>query len=238
MENPFGNVDLERALAEGCFVVIPAYNEGEAIEEVVREVLRLCPRVAVIDDGSSDETAEAAWRAGACVLRHVLNRGQGAALQTGIRFALERGARFVVTFDADGQHRVEDVPALLEPLVSGRAEIALGSRFLGAAENIPRGRRILLKAGVVFTRVVNGVRLTDTHNGLRAFSRRAAEAIDIKLDRMAHASEMIDLVRRSRLPFVEVPVRIRYTRRSLAKGQRSGNAFRIVVDYLLGRMIK
>lgn len=196
------------------------------------------PNVVVVDDGSTDGTLDVARRSAKYVLRHVINRGQGAALQTGIEFALRHGARFILTFDADGQHRVEDIPAMLEPIWRGECEITLGSRFLGKAVNIPSTRRNLLRLAVLFTKIVNRVKLTDAHNGLRAFSRRAAETIHITMDRMAHASELIDQIRLSGLPFREVPVEIRYTVYSLAKGQSSRGALRIVWQYLLGRVFQ
>ncbi|MBI4719291.1 MAG: glycosyltransferase family 2 protein [Planctomycetes bacterium] len=223
------------ATRDCVFIVIPAYNEAERIGRTVAEMRAEYPQVVVVDDGSSDATAAAAATAGAQVLRHVINRGQGAALQTGIEYALRRGAGFVVTFDADGQHDVADVAGLLSPILRGECDITLGSRFLGGAEGLPRTRRALLRAAVLFTRLISRVRLTDTHNGLRAFSRRAAAKLDITLDRMAHASEIIDQIRRSGLPFREVPVRIRYTAYSLAKGQSARGALRILFDYLLRR---
>jgi glycosyltransferase involved in cell wall biosynthesis len=221
----------------GACAVIAAYNEGPAIREVVRGLVAAGVDVVVVDDGSADDTGERARRAGATVLRHELNRGQGAALQTGISYALARGAEIVVTFDADGQHAVDDLPRLIAPLRAGTAEIALGSRFLEGGREVPRSRRALLRAAVAFTRVASGVRLTDAHNGLRAFSRRAAARLDLKLDRMAHASEIVDQIRRSGLPFVEVPVRVRYTEYSRRKGQSSIAALKIAADYLLGRLL-
>ena len=191
-----------------------------------------------LDDGSTDETARRAAEAGAVVLRHVINRGQGAALQTGIAWALARGAEYVVTFDADGQHEPGDLPHLLAPLLRGEADFALGSRFLaGRPVEVPRLRRWVLRAGIGFTWLASGMRLTDAHNGLRAFSRRAALALDLRLDRMAHASELIDQIRSSGLGCVEVPVRVRYTDYSRSKGQGSANALRIAADYLLGRIL-
>lgn len=175
--------------------------------------------------------------AGAVVLRHIVNRGQGAALQTGLEYALGAGAQFVVTFDSDGQHAVEDISALLAPLVRGEAEIALGSRFLDSTQtSIPFVRRAVLRAGIVFTRVTSGARVTDTHNGIRAFSREAATRLRISMDRMAHASELLDQVVAGGLRYVEVPVRIRYTAYSRQKGQRSSAAFRIALDYIIARV--
>lgn len=225
-------------LRESAFIVVPAYNEAEVIAEVVTALRDAYTNVIVVDDGSRDETALAARSARASVLRHAINRGQGAALQTGIDYALLCGAKYIVTFDADGQHDVADIARLLKPIAAGDCEISLGSRFLGSAVNLPASRRVLLKLGVLFTRFTSGVSLTDVHNGLRAFSRRAAERIQIRLDGMAHASEMIDLIRRSELAYREVPVTIRYTDYSRAKGQSSRGALRIALHYLLGRVVR
>ena len=220
------------------YVVIAAFNEAESIGDVVRELIVRYPHVVVVDDGSSDATAELALAAGACVLTHLINRGQGAALQTGISYALGRGAELIVTFDADGQHDVADIAALLNPIYDGRAHITLGSRFLDKREKMPLGRRIVLFFGIIFTRLMARARLSDAHNGLRAFSRYAAQRIDLQLDRMAHASEIVDQVVQSGLPYREVPVRVRYTAYSLRKGQRNGAALRVAFDYLMARLMR
>lgn len=218
-------------------IVIPAYNEGAAISHVVSSVPIWCTSL-VVDDGSMDDTAQRAADAGAMVLRHVVNRGQGAALQTGIEYALLKGADIIVTYDADGQHDPADLEKLVAPIRQGLAEVALGSRFLEHIHEVPRSRRIVLRAAVLFTRITSGLKLTDTHNGYRAFSRAAAQKISIRLDRMAHASEILDQIRIHNLRYVEVPVRIRYTEYSKQKGQRSRAAFRIVLDYLLGKLVR
>lgn len=233
-----GSEPIDERLREGAFIVIAAYNEGGAIEAVAREAREHYPNVVVVDDGSTDDTYQAACRGARFVLRHVVNRGQGAALQTGIAFALRKGAAYIVTFDADGQHRTEDVRKMLEPIARGECDITLGSRFLGEAVGLPASRRLTLKAAILFTRVFNRVRLTDAHNGLRGFSRRAAERIDMRLDRMAHASEIIDQIRYTGLAYKEVPVQIRYTDYSLAKGQSSRQAFKIVFHYLIGKVMR
>ncbi len=219
------------------FVVIAAYNEAAVIAGVVQGLRPSYEHVVVVDDGSTDGTFDAVRPVATYTLRHAVNRGQGAALQTGIRFALEQGAAYIVTFDADGQHRVEDIDRLLAPLAAGEAEITLGSRFLGSTEGMPTSRRWLLRLSVLFTRVVSGVRISDAHNGLRAFSRKAAERLDITLDRMAHASEIIEFVGRCGLPFTEVPVCIRYTEYSLHKGQSARGALRIVIHFLLKKVL-
>lgn len=231
-------IELADSVRRKLFVVIAAYNEDAVIGRVVRELRAVYPNVVVVDDGSSDETWRSAREGGAIVLRHLLNRGQGAALQTGITFALEKGAEVIVTFDADGQHRVQDVAALAAPIAASEVEICLGSRFLDDSDAVPFGRRMLLAAAIVFTRLSSGMKLSDAHNGLRAFSRRAAACFDIQLDRMAHASELIDQIRSSGLSYREVAVRIHYTDYSLAKGQRSSAALRVAWDYLIGRLLR
>jgi glycosyltransferase involved in cell wall biosynthesis len=223
---------------DATFIVIPAYNEERAIGAVVSELKSTWPNLVVVDDGSHDGTADAARVAGATVLTHVVNRGQGAALQTGITYALRRGAQIVVTFDSDGQHRPEDIDALIAPILAGRAEAVLGSRFLGSTERMPRLRRLLLRGAVIFTRLTSGARVTDAHNGMRAFSRTAAARIQIALDRMAHASEIVDQIVNRDIRFVEVPVHVRYSDYSRRKGQSSIGAFRVLFDYLWGRWLR
>jgi glycosyltransferase involved in cell wall biosynthesis len=170
------------------------------------------------------------------VLRHPVNLGQGAALQTGITYALRRGADLVVTFDADGQHRVADIPLLIGRLDEAGAEVCFGSRFLGQAVGIPRTRRLLLKAAVWFTYFTSGVKLTDAHNGLRLFTRAAAASLRIRQNRMAHASEIVEQVGRAGLPITEAPVTILYSAYSLQKGQRLSNSLSIVGDLLMDRI--
>jgi glycosyltransferase involved in cell wall biosynthesis len=218
------------------WIVVPAYNESTVIGRVLAELRPLGFPVVVVDDASDDGTPAAATRAGATVLTHVVNRGQGAALKTGILYALEQGADAIVTFDADGQHDVKDVSALLSPILDGRADVALGSRFLALTSNVPPVRRAILRLAVLFTRVVSRITVSDTHNGLRAFSRRAAEQIRIVQDRMAHASEILDEIARNRLRFVEVPVTIRYSEYSRAKGQSSFALFKIALKFLLAKL--
>jgi glycosyltransferase involved in cell wall biosynthesis len=218
--------------------VVPAYNEGARLGVTLDELLPKYPNVVVVDDGSRDDTRAVALARSVWVLRHPINRGQGAALQTGIRFALLRGADVVVTFDSDGQHDPADIPAVIAPVVDGTADVALGSRFLGNTVGMPASRRVVLKLAVLFTRVVSRIRVTDTHNGFRAFTRAAAESVRIRQDRMAHASEVLDEIKRLGLRYVEVPVTIRYTAATLAKGQSSWNAVRIAWQFLVGKVVK
>jgi glycosyltransferase involved in cell wall biosynthesis len=160
----------------------------------------------------------------------VINLGQGAALQTGIDYALRRHARTIVTFDADGQHSVEDIPALVAALATH--DIALGSRFLGKdIVGASRRRKVLLRSATMISNRMSGMQLTDAHCGLRAFRASAAPALRIMQDRMAHASELLRKIRTSGLRVVEVPVTIKYSEHSLRKGQGGLQAVRILFDY-------
>ena len=176
--------------------------------------------------------------AGAFVVKHPFNLGQGAALQTGIEFALSQGGNFVVTFDADGQHRAADISGLIDALVKHDADFALGSRFLGQCFDMPGSRRMLLKAATWFTRVTSGLRITDVHNGLRAMTPRGAAAIHLRQNRMAHASEFLHQVASSGFKFVEAPVTIAYTAYSLAKGQTLSNSLNILADLFAQRLYR
>ena len=225
-------------IREGVWIVIAAFNESTRLAGCLSQVCEHYPNVVVVDDGSHDATYEVAagypvWR-----VRHAVNCGQGAAIQTGIDFALSRGATILVTFDADGQHSVQDIATLVEPVALGEVDVCLGSRFLGEAPGIPWNRWLVLKAGILVTQWISRIHVTDTHNGLRALSREAAGLIRLKQNRMAHASEILDEIQRHRLTYREAPVRVEYTEESLRKGQSSWNAFRVLTQWLLGKMLK
>jgi len=218
------------------WIVVAAYNEATVIGEVIAGLRRSYPHVVLVDDGSTDATGHLAAAAGATVITHPINLGQGAALQTAIDYALMRGAPFVVTFDADGQHRPDDVATLVDALIAHGADFALGSRFRGEAPNLPPLRRLLLKAAAVFTRLTTGLAVSDAHNGLRAMTRRGAQALRLRQNRMAHASEILDQIAASGLKYVETPVTIAYTEYSLGKGQTLGDAINILIDLFARRL--
>jgi len=213
-----------------------AYNEAPVIAGVVADTKAAADRVVVVDDGSSDATADSAAAAGAIVIRHPVNLGQGAALQTAIDFALAHGADVIVTFDADGQHRASDIAGLVEALARDGADFALGSRFLGGTINLPPNRRLLLRAATWFTRATTGLSITDSHNGLRAMTRRGASRIHLRQNRMAHASEILHQIAASGLKYVETPVTIQYTAYSLRKGQTLVDAILIILDLFARRL--
>lgn len=214
-------------------IIIPAYFEEGAIGKVVKEVKKDFDLVICVNDGSNDGTATEAKNSGAIVLNHLTNIGQGGALETGIKYSLTLPkVEYLVTFDADGQHRIEDVKKMLRNIESGAIDIVLGSRFLGEKNDIPALKILLLKAATIFTRITTGLQLTDTHNGLRVFNRAYAEKVNLRNYGMAHASEMLEIIKKGNFRYKEVPVRINYTDYSKAKGQPMINAVNIVFDLI------
>ena len=218
-------------------VIVPAFNEAHMLAQVLTELRSHFTCVICVDDGSTDGSSAAAAAAGAWVLRHPVNLGQGAALWTGIEFALSRlNAQWIVTFDADGQHDVHDAVRMLSRAQIEDVDVVLGSRFVSQASCIPARRRFLLRLAVAFTRRTTGLRVTDTHNGLRVFSRGAAQQLELKQAGMAHASEILSIVAQRGLTFVEEPVTIRYSDYSISKGQSNLNAINILHDLVLARL--
>lgn len=217
--------------------VIPAFNEEDTIADAVRDALAYTDGVVVVDDASKDATGEKAFSAGASVLRHVINRGQGASLQTGTNFALsELQADIIVHFDADLQMQGKEIPQLITCLKERNADIVLGSRFLGKAINMPFSRRMTIKLAWLFTMLVSGIRVSDTHNGFRALTKKAAQVIQLRSDRMAHASELLDAIRIHKLNYAECPVTISYTEHSLKKGMRFMGGFVVLKDYFKSKL--
>lgn len=225
-------------LLPGTWIVIAAWNEALRLPQVLQDLRALPYEIVVVDDGSHDATSALAADADVWVLRHQINRGQGAALRTGIDFALMQGAQEIVTFDADGQHAAGDLSRLLAPLRLGEADLVTGSRFLGEAPGMPLFRRILLKMAVVFTRLTTGLRLTDAHNGLRAMTADAARQLDFSEDGMAHASQILSIAARKSLRLVEVPCTISYTLATTEKGQSNRAAFGILGRLVISRLMR
>lgn len=216
------------------WVVIPMFNEGAVIEEVVREVRRTFPYVVVVDDGSSDGSVEAARRGGAVVVQHPINMGQGASLQTGFAFALsDPQMTEVVTFDADGQHQVADAVGMVEKLHGDPdLQVVIGSRFLDDRTEMARVRKVVLKTAAVYTRWTTGMALTDAHNGLRVIDRRLLERIHLRQNRMAHASELVEQIGDAKVPWAEFPTHVIYSEYSKAKGQSLLNSVNILFELI------
>ena len=227
----------DRGEITDTWLVVPLYNEAPVIGDVVRGARRTFANVVCVDDGSTDGSAEEAERAGAYVVRHPVNLGQGAALQTGIDYVLEfTNAKYLVTFDADGQHDPADAAAMLARARQEDLGIVYGSRFLGQRPaDVGLAKRIVLRTAAAVTRWQTGMNLTDAHNGLRLLRRDAAASIELHQDRMAHATEIITQLAKADFAWAEMPVHIRYSDYSRAKGQSLLNSVNILVELVLGR---
>lgn len=216
-------------------LVIPLYNEAQVIADVIHDAGQYFSTIICVDDGSSDGSAQIAKDAGAILVQHPINMGQGAALQTGITYALRNtDCEYIVTFDADGQHDPKDAIKMIEKAQICRYSIVYGSRFLDGKTRVGPAKKLVLKTAALVTRMRTGLKLTDAHNGLRVLRRDAASQINMKRNRMAHASEIVGQLADTGLPWTEMPVDIRYTDYSRAKGQSLLNSVNIIVELILG----
>lgn len=220
------------------WIVVPAYNEAGVIGDVIRQLRSVFANVVCVDDGSADDTGDIALRAGAHLVRHPVNLGQGAAIQTGVEYARSRpGAQIFATFDADGQHRVNDVLAMIDRLHSESADIVIGTRFGPGVSRPPLLKRVVLQTAATLSPRGRRLGLTDTNNGLRVFNKTVADRLDITMNGMSHAGEFILLIDENRWRVAEQPVEVLYTEYSSAKGQPLLNGVNIIVDGILrGKM--
>lgn len=216
------------------WVVIPLYNEASVIASVIEGLREEFVHIVCVDDGSTDGSAAIAAAAGAEVVQHPVNLGQGAALQTGIEYALAHDScAYIVTFDADGQHRVEDAVGMVRRAKEDGLAIVFGSRFLDDRTRPGWMKKVMLKTVVWVSNMTTSIRLTDAHNGLRVIRRDAAEHVHLVQDRMAHATEIVLQLARTKLPWSEYPVELLYTDYSKAKGQSVLNSVNILVDLIV-----
>lgn len=220
-------------------VIVPAYNESKIIYQVLSQLPKKLAKIdietVVVDDGSQDKTSQEAQKANVFVLRHITNRGLGAAIKTGLWWARTKNADIAVTFDADGQHDPHDINKVIQPIISGNADLVVGSRFR-QKQNIPFDRLVLNWLANAATLVIFGVFSTDSQSGMRAFSKKAIETIDYQADRMEFSSEILVEAKRRHLKIKEVPIKAIYTTYSRGKGQSNFNAVpvaaRILVKFL------
>lgn len=222
--------------------VIPAYNEEEKIKTVVKDALPYVDQVLVVDDGSKDQTAFFAKQAGAKVLQHIINRGQGAALETGDEYCRRVKADIAVHFDGDGQFEGKEIVDIIRPIIKDRQEIVFGSRFLGKRANWSLQKRFLIyPIARVVNRLLTGSLLSDPQNGFRALSAAALDKIRIENDGMAHNSEIQGKAYAKKLRIAEVPVTVKYTQfgQGFFRGRGSGSGgVRIVKDLLIAKLTK
>ena len=234
-------------------ILIPAYNEEKTIGAVIDDAKKITDKIIVVDDASSDRTGEIANFKGAKVYRHLINLGLGGALKTGFAAALRvrpwvGEAEIVVTMDADGQHKIEDVLRVIEPLKfeylehlehfehKKTAQVVIGSRLKGDKKGIPLSRLFFNYLANLVTFLFYGLMVSDSQSGLRAFKREALEKIKLKSLHMEVSSEIIGEIKRNNLIFKEVPIKAIYTDYSLSKGQNFWlgvkTFFRTLIDRL------
>ncbi|WP_354641036.1 glycosyltransferase family 2 protein [Kitasatospora camelliae] len=219
---------------DDVWLVIPAYNEGTVIADVVENARKVFPNIVVVDDGSTDNSSEHILTTGAHLVRHPVNLGQGAALQTGLAYALRQpGAAYFATFDADGQHQTPDVEKMVALLRADQADVVLGSRFIEQTGQVPWIKRVVLRTAATISPTARKLNLTDSHNGLRVLNRKAAAKLRITMNGMAHASEIVAFLASADLRVTEVPVDILYTEYSRSKGQSLINGVNILFDISL-----
>lgn len=221
----------------GVYITIPLFNDEKMILKVIDSLNKKgYKNIVIVDDGSKDNGYHVVKNSGkALITRHIINKGQGAALQTAMEIAIEKGAEYIVHFDSDGQHDVNDIEKMLKILIDGQYDIVLGSRFMQKNE-IPLLKKILLKGGIIFTYIFSNIWLTDVHNGLRVMTVNTASRLNIRHNRMEHASEILDKIKSLDLKYKEVPVTIHYTEYSMSKGQSIFNSFNIAWKLILSKL--
>jgi len=217
-------------------VIIPTYNNGGTVADVVARALQQTPHVIVVNDGSDDDTLSALQPFDIILVSYARNRGKGHALKQGFRKARELGFRYAVTLDADGQHQVKDVIRMVQRLRTEPLDIIVGTRFgrpKSDHDQVPWIKRLVLQTVVLLSRKTRKLGLTDAHNGLRAFNRRVADELNIRMNGMSHASEIVSQIVDNQWRVSEEPVDILYTEYSMSKGQSLINGVNILADGLL-----
>jgi glycosyltransferase involved in cell wall biosynthesis len=220
------------------WIIVPAFNEAGVIGDVISDLRSVFAHVVCVDDGSGDDTGDIALRAGAHLVRHPVNLGQGAAIQTGVEYARRQpGAQVFATFDGDGQHRVKDVLTMIDRLGAGDVDIVIGTRFGQGVSRPPLLKRVVLQTAARLSPRGRRLGLTDTNNGLRVFNKTVADGLDITMIGMSHATEFVMLIAENRWRVAEEPVEVLYTEYSQSKGQPLLNGVNIIIDgFLRGRM--
>ncbi len=228
------------------YIVLPAYNEGKVIKEVIKNIKILgYNNIIVVDDGSTDNTYEESISAGAITMKHTINRGKGAATQTGLDAAKQLGANIIVTMDSDGQHNPQDIEKLIKPIIENKADVVLGSRMLGE-KGMPSSRKLMNKIGNFVTYIFFGIWVSDSQSGFRAYSKKALDSVYTYMDRYEFESEMLGQVKAAELKIKEVPIKVIYTEYSLNKYKHDAaftaqgllNGIKMVIRLIENTLIK
>ena len=216
--------------------IIPAFNEERTIGEVILKLKQYVDQIIVIDDGSKDNTCQVAVQSGAKVYRHLINRGLGGALGTGIKAALLDEADIIVTLDADDQHDPDEIPKLIKPIIEGEADIVIGSRFL-VHQPMPLFRRMGIPFFNLITFLLFGIWSTDSQSGMRALNKKAAQNLEIYARGVMEASpEILKEIKTKQLKLKEVPIKSIYTPYSLSKGQRFSPGLKALIKLFISKL--
>jgi glycosyltransferase involved in cell wall biosynthesis len=216
-------------------VIIPAFNEASVIGSVIASVKTNLPTadILIVDDGSSDATSEQAKKHDVTVVRHIVNRGLGGAIGTGLAFAKRHAYDIAITLDADGQHDPKDAQTMIALLQKDKFDLVIGSRLVKGMLEMPSDRRLLNWLANAITFLLFGVKTTDSQSGFRAFNRKAIQTISLKTERMEVSSEIFAEINRLHLRFAEVPISVIYTDYSRAKGQQNSNKWSVGYKLML-----
>lgn len=216
---------------DNIYILIPIYNEEKKIESVITELSSLFKNIVAINDGSTDSTQDILESLNVITLKHSINLGQGAAISTGFKYIQQiKNADAVVTFDADGQHSVEDAKAFAEEILLCKEEIIFGTRFKQSRSNIPLIKKIVLSIVVIFSNKLSKINLSDAHNGLKALKKTCLKKIDINIDGFGFESQIIHQVSKKGIRYKEMPTNTIYTSYSKNKGQKLSNGLIILED--------
>lgn len=218
------------------FCIIPAYHEEKNIKKVIEEVLNFVDFLVVIDDGSADKTYEMAMEVKSDklqVLRHPINLGQGAALQTGNDYALKNKADVIVHFDADGQFKAEEIEKLVQVLLDEDLDIVFGSRFLEIESDLPlTKKRLIMPLARLFNHTFFSIKTKDPQSGFRVFKSSIAKQIEIENNRMAHCTEILAKAHQKKLKIKEVAITVLYP----DFGQKFSGGFKIIKDLFFKKL--
>ena len=222
---------------KNVYIIIPVYNEQQTIRAVINSLLQKQYNILIVDDGSTDGTKECLNGLPVFYLRHRINLGQGAALQTGISFALTMNADYFVTFDADGQHDASDIEGMIRKMNETGSDIVFGSRFLKESKtNASASRTLILNIARYINYALSGILLSDAHNGLRLFNRKAASELHLTENKMAHATQIQMLVAQKNLSYSEYPNSIYYNQYTRQKGSKNIDGIKIFFEILLSKI--
>ena len=224
---------------DNIYILIPVYNEEKQIKNVISELSKVFKNIVAVNDGSSDDSQEILESLNVTVLKHSINLGQGAAVSTGFKYIQNlKNAEAVITFDADGQHSIEDAQAFAKEILLCDEEIIFGSRFIKNKENIPFIKKIALSIVVIFTNKLSRINLSDAHNGLKAIKKDSLKKIDITIDGFGFESEIIHQASKKEISYKEMPTNTIYTSYSKNKGQKLANGLIILEDLFKSRGTK